>query len=42
MLLTNIAQAGEWIEGGVTHVCDIDTIEVNSLPDRLREAAHAW
>ncbi|MEO0667574.1 MAG: thermonuclease family protein [Pseudomonadota bacterium] len=27
--------AGEWIEGRVTHVRDIDTIEVNNLPVRL-------
>lgn len=29
------ATAGEWIEGRVTHVRDVDTIEVNSLPIRL-------
>lgn len=27
--------AGEWIEGRVTHVRDVDTIEVNGLPVRL-------
>ena len=27
--------AGEWIEGRVTHVRDVDTIEVNRLPIRL-------
>lgn len=27
--------AGEWIEGRVTHVRDVDTIEVNGLPIRL-------
>lgn len=27
--------AGEWIEGRVTHVRDVDTIEVNNLPIRL-------
>ena len=27
--------AGEWIEGRVTHVRDVDTIEVNDLPVRL-------
>ncbi|WP_234999568.1 thermonuclease family protein [Roseovarius albus] len=27
--------AGEWIEGRVTHVRDVDTIEVNNLPVRL-------
>ena len=27
--------AGEWIEGRVTHVRDVDTIEVNNLPLRL-------
>lgn len=29
------AQAGEWIEGRVTHVRDVDTIEVSNLPVRL-------
>lgn len=29
------ASAGEWIEGRVTHVRDVDTIEVNRLPIRL-------
>jgi len=27
--------AGQWIEGRVTHVRDVDTIEVNNLPIRL-------
>ncbi|WP_235857842.1 thermonuclease family protein [Marimonas lutisalis] len=27
--------AGEWIEGRVTHVRDVDTIEVSNLPVRL-------
>lgn len=27
--------AGEWIEGRVTHVRDVDTIEVNNMPIRL-------
>ncbi len=27
--------AGEWIEGRVTHIRDVDTIEVNNLPIRL-------
>lgn len=29
------ASAGQWIEGRVTHVRDVDTIEVNNLPIRL-------
>ncbi|MEQ8898649.1 MAG: thermonuclease family protein [Roseovarius sp.] len=33
--MTITAQAGEWIEGRVTHVRDVDTIEVNNLPIRL-------
>ena len=33
--LTTSAMAGEWIEGRVTHVRDVDTIEVNNLPVRL-------
>lgn len=32
---TNDALAGQWIEGRVTHVRDIDTIEVQNLPVRL-------
>ena len=32
---THTALAGEWIEGRVTHVRDVDTIEVNNLPIRL-------
>lgn len=32
---TQAALAGEWIEGRVTHVRDVDTIEVNNLPIRL-------
>ena len=34
-LLTSAADAGEWIKGRVTHVRDVDTIEVNKLPIRL-------
>lgn len=34
-LLSASAMAGEWIEGRVTHVRDVDTIEVNNLPVRL-------
>lgn len=30
-----ICEAGEWIEGRVTHVRDADTIEVNNRPIRL-------
>lgn len=33
--LASGAFAGEWIEGRVTHVRDVDTIEVNNLPIRL-------
>lgn len=33
--LSSGAFAGEWIEGRVTHVRDVDTIEVNNLPIRL-------
>ena len=29
------AQAGEWIQGTITHVRDVDTIEVSGLPVRL-------
>lgn len=29
------ALAGKWIEGQVTHVRDVDTVEVNGLPVRL-------
>ena len=29
------ANAGKWIEGSVTHVRDVDTIEVNTLPIRF-------
>lgn len=29
------ALGGEWIEGQVTHVRDVDTVEVNDLPVRL-------
>lgn len=32
---TNDALAGQWIEGQVTHVRDVDTIEVKNLPVRL-------
>lgn len=35
VVLGTICQAGEWIEGRVTHVRDADTIEVNNLPIRL-------
>jgi micrococcal nuclease len=31
----SMLHAGEWIEGRVTHVRDVDTIEVNGLPIRL-------
>ena len=34
-LLGTLTNAGEWIEGRVTHVRDVDTIEVNNLPVRL-------
>lgn len=34
-MISNAAIAGEWIEGRVTHVRDVDTIEVNNLPVRL-------
>lgn len=33
--LSSGAFAGKWIEGRVTHVRDVDTIEVNNLPIRL-------
>ena len=48
------SSAGQWIEGRVTHVRDVDTIEVNNLPIRLNgvdgpemderggKAAKAW
>ena len=29
------ATAGQWLEGRVTHVRDVDTIEVNNVPVRL-------
>ena len=29
------ASAGDWIEGRVTHVRDVDTIEIGNLPVRL-------
>lgn len=29
------AMAGQWVEGRVTHVRDVDTIEVSNLPVRL-------
>ncbi len=36
VLTSQYSFAGEWIEGRVTHVRDIDTIEVNNLPVRLQ------
>ena len=33
--IPELAHAGEWIEGRVTHVRDVDTIEVNGLAIRL-------
>ena len=35
ILVGSPINAGEWIEGQVTHVRDVDTIEVNNLPVRL-------
>lgn len=35
LFIAQIAIAGEWIEGRVTHVRDVDTIEVKNLPVRL-------
>jgi len=35
LLCGTILNAGEWIEGRVTHVRDVDTIEVSNLPVRL-------
>lgn len=29
------SSAGQWVEGRVTHVRDVDTFEVNDLPIRL-------
>ena len=36
LVVAQTAFAGQWIEGRVTHVRDIDTIEVNDLPVRLQ------
>ena len=35
MSTPGMLHAGEWIEGRVTHVRDVDTIEVHGLPVRL-------
>ncbi|WP_347537969.1 thermonuclease family protein [Roseovarius sp. CAU 1744] len=36
LAVSSSVDAGEWIEGRVTHVRDVDTVEVNSLPIRLQ------
>lgn len=35
LLFIGEASAGEWIQGRVTHVRDVDTVEVNGMPIRL-------
>lgn len=35
LIFAQTALAGEWIEGRVTHVRDVDTIEISSVPVRL-------
>ena len=35
ILPASLANAGEWLEGRVTHVRDVDTIEVRNVPIRL-------